>query len=62
VVVYGANGEKKGEFGKRGTERGQIESAAGMWIDAADRIYVADQINRRIAVFQITKTDGSVGQ
>ena len=53
VRVFSATGVRKGEFGRHGFERGELQAANGIAIDAKDRIYVSDAENRRVDVFQI---------
>jgi len=38
--------------GSGGRESGEFQLPAGMYIDAQDRIYVADQGNSRVQIFQ----------
>ena len=56
VRVFSASGQRKGEFGRYGSERGEMRSTSGLRIDAQDRIYLADKDNRRVSVFQIQAT------
>ena len=46
-------GFEKGSFtGALNTKPGKFQLPAGMFIDSEDRIYVVDQLNRRVQVFQ----------
>ncbi|WP_148210125.1 hypothetical protein [Candidatus Korobacter versatilis] len=53
IYIFDGEGHRKGEFGRKGSLRGEISSVAGLWIDENDRMYVTDKENRRVAVFQI---------
>jgi len=41
--------------GQAGSGPGQFHLPAGLYIDEEDRIYVVDQFNRRVQVFQYLK-------
>jgi DNA-binding beta-propeller fold protein YncE len=53
VRVFSATGVRKGEFGRHGFDRGDLQAASGISIDVKDRLYVSDTENRRVNVFQI---------
>jgi DNA-binding beta-propeller fold protein YncE len=51
--VFDPNGREQTEFGARGSRRGEFYNPAAMWIDPQDRMYISDEGNRRVQVFQI---------
>jgi DNA-binding beta-propeller fold protein YncE len=58
VRVYNHGGQLLSTFGRPGTRMGEFEAPAGMWIDSTGRVYLADFMNRRIQVFQLTGPKG----
>lgn len=54
--VFDQNGRMQTEFGARGSRRGEFYNPAAIWIDAQDKMYVSDEGNRRVQVFQISST------
>jgi DNA-binding beta-propeller fold protein YncE len=54
IRIYGPDGSLRGSFGRSGMEIGEFNSPAGLWIDGANRLYVADTNNGRVQVFQIS--------
>jgi DNA-binding beta-propeller fold protein YncE len=52
VQVFDREGRLLYYFGKRGTEAGDFQLPAGLFIDSNDRIYVVDSYNHRIQVFR----------
>ena len=52
VRIYNQGGHLVNSFGHTGTGIGEFSQPSGLWIDAADHVYVADTNNRRIQVFQ----------
>ena len=54
LAVYNPNGQLVSVFGQSGTQAGQFEAPAGLWIDTDNRLYVADSGNGRIQVFQLS--------
>ena len=52
VQLFGQDGTYLMSFGSRGTAPGQFWLPGGLYIDARDRIYVADAYNHRIQVFE----------
>jgi DNA-binding beta-propeller fold protein YncE len=54
IRIYGRDGSLLGSFGRTGSEIGEFNSPAGLWIDGMDRLYVADTNNGRVQVFQLS--------
>jgi len=54
IRIYGRDGSLLGSFGQTGTEIGEFNSPAGLWIDGTNRLYVADTNNGRVQVFQLS--------
>jgi DNA-binding beta-propeller fold protein YncE len=54
IRIYGRDGSLLNSFGRSGMEIGEFNSPAGLWIDGANRLYVADTNNGRVQVFQIS--------
>jgi len=40
-------------FGELGTRIGDFDEPTGLWIDAGNRLYVADTRNARVQVFKL---------
>ena len=51
VLIFGANGEYLGKFGRFGTDRNSFGVINGIFIDGKDNIYVADAGNNRVLKF-----------
>ena len=51
VGKYDVNGHYIKQWGQRGTADGQFSQLAGIQVDAADKVYVADPGNKRIQIF-----------
>lgn len=51
IVHLNKNGQFVSQFGKKGKENGQFQTAHGLAIDGKGRIYVADRGNNRVEVF-----------
>jgi hypothetical protein len=51
VQVFNRQGDLLYYFGRRGTQAGEFQLPAGIFIDREDRIFVVDSFNRRIQVF-----------
>ena len=53
IRVYRADGQMVGAFGYAGFRMGQFLGPEGLWIDSANRLYVADTGNARVDLFQL---------
>ena len=53
VKVYSRNGELLASFGQPGSRVGEFSAPRGLWIDASNRLYVADTANVRVQLFQL---------
>jgi sugar lactone lactonase YvrE len=51
VQIFNRQGELLYYFGSNGTQAGEFQLPAGLFIDRDDRIYIADSFNRRVQVF-----------
>jgi hypothetical protein len=51
VQVFNRQGVLLYYFGKTGTQPGEFQLPAGLFVDHNDRIFVVDSYNRRIQVF-----------
>jgi DNA-binding beta-propeller fold protein YncE len=61
VRIYGPGGRLKTSFGRFGDGNGEFDAPSGLWIDATNRMYVADTNNRRVQMFQLdTSSDPPV--
>ena len=54
VQVFDSRGNPLSTFGRGGQSLGEFQSPTGLWIDSHDRIFVADEITRRVQVFQLS--------
>lgn len=54
VQIYDRKGMPLGVFGRVGPDPGEFERPTGLWIDASNRIFVADESTRRVQVFQLS--------
>ncbi len=52
LLVFSANGEFLLPIGGTGTSTGRFYLPSGIWIDARNRIFVADMFNGRVVLFQ----------
>lgn len=52
LLVYNRRGEFLMAIGGVGDAPGRFHLPAGVWVDARNRIFVADTLNRRVSVFQ----------
>ena len=52
VQIFDSDGRLLLVFGSSGSAHGQFLSPTGLAIDAEDRIYVVDALNKRTEVFQ----------
>lgn len=57
IRIFGPSGQRRGVIGVSGGRRGEFRSPAGLWIDAQDRLYVSEVLNRRVQVFQISRPE-----
>jgi DNA-binding beta-propeller fold protein YncE len=53
IRVYRDDGRYLSCFGQPGRGAGEFAFPGGLWIDSADRLYVADSGNGRVQLFQI---------
>ncbi|MGA2903754.1 MAG: 6-bladed beta-propeller [Candidatus Korobacteraceae bacterium] len=54
ISVYQPDGTPMGTFGQPGSRIGEFLAPKGLWVDASNRIYVADAVNARVQVFQLS--------
>ena len=52
LLVFNAAGEFLMPIGGTGTATGRFYLPAGVWVDAGNRVHVADMFNGRIVLFQ----------
>ena len=52
IQVFDRQGRLLLIFGKIGTDRGEFNIPAGLFIDKKNRLYVADSYNYRVQMFQ----------
>lgn len=57
LLVYNRRGEFLIPIGGVGSGPGKFHLPAGVWVDARNRIFVADMLNGRVAVFQFLGGD-----
>ena len=53
VRVYSPGGHLLASFGQSGTRVGEFVEPEGLWVDSANRLYVADSGNGRVQLFQL---------
>jgi len=53
ISIYKPDGTAMGAFGQSGSRSGEFLSPRGLWVDASNRIYIADTENARVQVFQV---------
>ena len=53
IRVYSRAGTMLASFGELGTRIGDFDEPTGLWIDAGNRLYVADTRNARVQVFKL---------
>ncbi len=53
IRMYRPDGTPMATFGQSGSRIGEFLSPRGLWVDASNRIYVADTENARVQVFQV---------
>ncbi len=56
IRIYNHDGVLLGSAGYLGTRSGEFDFPTGLWVDANDRVYVADTSNARVQVFQLGST------
>jgi DNA-binding beta-propeller fold protein YncE len=61
VQIFDQEGRLLLFFGEFGYRRGQFWLPAGLSVDSKDRIYVADQYNKRINIYQYLPEAGRAG-
>lgn len=54
VRVYSSAGGLMATFGQDGSRLGEFSAPSGLWVDANNRLYVADTANVRVQLFQLT--------
>jgi DNA-binding beta-propeller fold protein YncE len=54
IGIYKPGGTPMGTFGQSGGRIGEFLAPSGLWVDASNRIYVADVVNARVQVFQVS--------
>ena len=52
LLVFDAEGRLLLAIGGTGRDIGRFYLPAGVWVDARNRVYVADMFNGRVVVFQ----------
>ncbi len=57
MLVYNRRGRFLLPIGSVGAGPGNFHLPAGVWVDARNRVFVADMLNRRVAVFQFLGGD-----
>lgn len=57
LLVYNRRGEFLLPIGGVGQGPGNFHLPAGVWVDARNRVFVADALNRRVAIFQFLGGD-----
>ena len=53
IRVFSHDGRLLSAFGQPGHGVGEFSGPGGLWIDSADRLYVADSGNGRVQLFQL---------
>lgn len=61
VRAYSSAGGLIASFGQNGSRMGEFSAPSGLWVDADNRLYVADTANVRVQLFQLTSGDESNG-
>ena len=59
IRVFRTNGQQVSAFGQPGHSAGEFVCPRGLWIDASNRLYVADSGNGRVQLFQLKSSEGS---
>ncbi len=61
IQRYDQGGHLISSFGRFGYGSGEFDAPSGLWIDATNRMYVADTNNRRVQMFQLdTSSDPKI--
>lgn len=60
IEVLSSSGERLFRFGGYGGGAGEFRDSKGIYIDAADRLYISDTGNERVQIFQITNKGSKV--
>ena len=55
INVFDRDGRFLYKFGRAGTKGGEFNQPAGMWVEAGNRVFVADAGNHRVQEFEIEK-------
>ncbi len=53
ISIYQPDGLPMRSFGRPGSRVGEFHAPRGLWVDASNRLYVADAANARVQVFQL---------
>ncbi len=62
VEILAPDGRFLGVLGHPGADKEGFSTPSGIWIDAADRMYVADTANRRVQLFQLNNSQTGSAQ
>jgi DNA-binding beta-propeller fold protein YncE len=54
IRAFSPDGRLLATFGQSGLRVGEFEGPTGLWIDSANRLYVADSGNGRVQMFQLS--------
>jgi sugar lactone lactonase YvrE len=60
VKIYSPDGHFENVLGHFGSAAGEFNAPSGLWIDAADRMYIADRNNSRVQIFQLPSATAQV--
>jgi DNA-binding beta-propeller fold protein YncE len=55
IRIYDQGGRLLAKFGQAGIKEGEFDGPSGLWIESGNRLYVADQRNHRVQMFEIEK-------
>jgi DNA-binding beta-propeller fold protein YncE len=59
ISVYNNDGALIGSFGQAGSRIGEFRAPKEVWVDASNRVYVADTGNARVQVFQLSRVEAT---
>ena len=66
IRIFDRQGKVAGSFGHSGFRAGQFAVPVGLWIDAKNRMYVADELNAQVQLYQIENVaddrEGAAGE